>query len=395
MRGTAGKLLKQYEAWREQLLYARGELEALIDFQEDQHFDEPPAVLAASVAKQVGELLVQIEAHIENAMRGELLRNGIGIALLGAPNAGKSSLLNRVVGREAAIVSTEAGTTRDVVEVGLDIGGYFCRLGDMAGVRGSPAENNIGAIRTKPEPPGQVSRVEEEGIRRAKQRALESDVVIVVLSIEQDSNGQLSLLLPDNVIETANACDGKVVIVINKIDLIPSQERPTILEEWTANLLGIFDNLDQDRIFPISCKLASSITDSDPGNTQAFLQGLSSVFQSMTDPLSDVVEDPSLFQESLGASERHRLLLEECRHNLEAFLGQVHSPETIDSEIDIVIAAESLRAAADCLARITGRGEAGDVEEVLGVVFEKYVPQSKTNIAKEIADGIPRFCVGK
>jgi tRNA modification GTPase len=107
----------------------------LIDFSEDQHFDDSPALLCASVANQVRVLRVQMEAHVANAVRGELLRSGISIALLGAPNAGKSSLLNRIVGRDAAIVSQEAGTTRDVVEVGVDLGGWLVKIGDMAGLR--------------------------------------------------------------------------------------------------------------------------------------------------------------------------------------------------------------------------------------------------------------------
>jgi len=379
VRGSAGALARRYEVWRRRLLRARAELEALIDFQEDQHLDEAPAQLAASVARQVAELRALVEAHIANAMRGELLRNGIGIALLGEPNAGKSSLLNRIVGREAAIVSEEAGTTRDVVEVGLDIGGYFCRLGDMAGLRSGGA----GSDATKPSAQSlssdQIGKVEEEGIRRAKQRALESDVVIVVLNVELEDTGEPSLLLPPDVIDTANGCGGKVVIVINKIDLIESQARSNILQEWIATLLAIFENVTHNHIFPISCKLASEPlssepADSDPGKIQAFLCGLTSVFQAMTDPLTtNASEDASLFQESLGASERHRLLLEQCRDNLEAFLGQVQVPESISEDVDIVVAAESLREAADNLAQITGRGSAGDVEEVLGVVFEKYV----------------------
>ncbi len=91
-----------------------------------------------------------------------------------------------------------------------------------------------------------------------------------------------------------------------------------------------------------------------------------------------VPHDQSFLQEALGASERHRLLLEDCLRHLDAFVAQVntrgtvHDPDAICSvELDIVVAAESLRAAADCLARVTGRGEAGDIEEVLGVVFSK------------------------
>ena len=133
VRGTTSSLAVRYEQWRMLLLAARGELEALIDFSEDQHFDESPAQLCASVAAQVQALRGQMEAHVANAVRGELLRNGISMALLGAPNAGKSSLLNRIVGRDAAIVSQEAGTTRDIVEVNVDLGGWLVRIGDMAG----------------------------------------------------------------------------------------------------------------------------------------------------------------------------------------------------------------------------------------------------------------------
>jgi tRNA modification GTPase len=156
LRGAAGRLARQYEDWRALLLHARGELEALIDFSEDQHFDESPAMLAASVATQVQALRQRIRVYVENATRGELLRNGISVALLGRPNAGKSSLLNLIVGREAAIVSREAGTTRDVVEVSVDLGGYLCRFSDTAGLRSAAA--------TQPVP---IGFVEQEGIARA------------------------------------------------------------------------------------------------------------------------------------------------------------------------------------------------------------------------------------
>jgi tRNA modification GTPase len=89
--------------------------------------------------------------------------------------------------------------------------------------------------------------------------------------------------------------------------------------------------------------------------------------------------DPSIWQESLGATERHRLLLDECQFHLEQFIGHVEAGTQTtensgveDMDVDIVLAAESLRDAATCLAKITGKGEAGDVEEVLGVVFEKF-----------------------
>lgn len=353
VRGTSGALSRQYDKWRTQLLYARGELEALIDFSEDQHFDESTSELLTSVASQIRSLLILLRTHAHNAMRGELLRQGIGISLLGAPNTGKSSLLNRIVGREAAIVSHEAGTTRDIVEVGVDLGGYFCRFGDTAGLRDSEA-----------------GIVEKEGMRRAKARALNSDVVIIVLSFHDTRNG-VELQLDPEVIETANLVmqdEHKVVVALNKIDLLRD---PSMLTTAIHSVQRVIPGVDASRIFPISCMPAADSL--DPAVTiQQFLVGLSAHFHTLTSALmpDDDEGDPSIWEQSLGATERHRLLLEQCITSLEDFT--LTADTTDDDEADVVVAAEHLRSAAECLAKITGRGEAGDVDEVLGVVFEKF-----------------------
>lgn len=400
VRGTTSSLGKSYEKWRQQLLYARGELEALIDFSEDQHFDESPAELCASVAAQVGILRSMIQAHARNAMRGELLRSGISIALLGSPNAGKSSLLNCIVGREAAIVSHEAGTTRDVVEVGIDLGGYFCRLGDTAGLR----KAKDAAVRSL-QPEAIIGQIEEEGMRRAKARAAESDVVIAVLNFEPKADGSFHLNLdPEVVSSAASLAQGKnnVIIAINKCDILPSSSN--VHESSVQQVMAALPGIHESRIHLISCKDAAENARgqhspaADQGNIQSFLQGLIKHFESMTaaiipadfagadrDDRGVGVPDPSIWQDSLGASERHRVLLEQCLSSLENFLAEVtpdsasyhddldnHGARQNENEIDIVVAAEHLRAAADCLSKITGRGEAGDVEEVLGVVFEKF-----------------------
>lgn len=378
VRGTTSSLAARYEHWRMLLLHARGELEALIDFSEDQHFDESPAVLCASVAKQTRSLCVQIEAHVANAVRGELLRNGISVALLGAPNAGKSSLLNRIVGREAAIVSQEAGTTRDVVEVGLDLGGWLVKIGDMAGLRRAGL---VGA--------DVVGAVEQEGIKRAKQRALESDVLIVV----QDATSEMD----PEVIGTAKQCVDlgiNVLVAINKIDQLESGDSAQCA--WREKIKSVL-GLPLERVSFISCREATASTaglqTKDPGHIHSFLDTLLDTFRDMTAALvPDSEPDPSIWQESLGATERQRLLLSECLDHLDAFLTTVgshsydanldqsplsgalsgtHGNAGDAEEIDIVVAAESLRSAAEALARITGRGDSGDVEEVLGVVFEK------------------------
>lgn len=378
VRGTTSGLAKRYEDWRQQLLYARGELEALIDFSEDQHFDESSSELLTSVASQVQALRRTLASHAQNAMRGELLRNGISIALLGAPNAGKSSLLNRIIGREAAIVSHEAGTTRDVVEVGIDLGGYLCRLGDTAGLR-----NAIGAAQGSPQAHGTIGHTEQEGMRRAKARAAESDVVIAVLSFEASAGGA-KLQLDPEVVDTAASLireKDNVLVVINKADLAPKN---ALLEASMQFVLTTLPGLGKDRIHFVSCKDAGSQvtepTQSDPGQIQGFLQGMIRHFEYLTaatspDGVAGVAADPSVWQESLGATERHRILLDECTGHLGDFIGVASHHEAehgTEDEADIVLAAEHLRSAASCLAKITGKGDAGDVEEVLGVVFEKF-----------------------
>ena len=375
VRGTTNSLATRYESWRKLLLEARGELEALIDFSEDQHFDESINELLASVATQVVSLRTALLAHRENAVRGELLRSGISLALLGAPNAGKSSLLNAVVGREAAIVSREAGTTRDVVEVGIDLGGFLCRLGDTAGLR--KALEGMGAEA--------VGMVEQEGMKRAKARAEESDVVIVVLSLETGSSGTATVQLDAEVVETAARLTKErdnVLVVINKTDKAHDNDQ---LEAAIAATQKSIPGLKRERIHLISCASTEpKSTTSDPGNIQSFLRALVTHFATLTSATSpesagDAESDPSIWQESLGATERHRLLLEACIASLDDFTALVDAAAADDDEevggdgeADVVLAAEHLRGAADSLARITGRGEAGDVEEVLGVVFEKF-----------------------
>ena len=388
VRGSSDALLNRYERWRQGLLYARGELEALIDFSEDQHFDESTEELVSSVARQVRALTVQIGFHIANASRGELLRNGIRVALLGAPNAGKSSLLNRVVGKEAAIVSTEQGTTRDIVDVGVDLGGWYCKLGDMAGIRAESGSGDGERI--------VIGAVEKEGIRRARERALESDVVIVVVSLEDTATG-VRLFVEPEVLDAVNDCveAGKCLLVaINKCDKLHSALESGVPQSLSDTIHGIFPSVPIDRVFAISCEEAkrgaSSLhTTTDPGNLQVFLRGLITTFEQIASPLGvdgDREYDLSYWEDSLGVTHRQSSNLQRCLDHLDDFLSQASSAGCSDSshekelgsldshaesEVDIVTAAEHLRFAADMLAKITGKGESGDVEDVLGVVFEK------------------------
>src|ERR1700742_1160959 len=151
MRQVQGHLGKQAEAWRQTLIGAVALVEARIDFSDEA---DVPEDLISPALHAARELVEGIEKTLSDAHRGERLRDGLVVAIAGPPNAGKSSLLNRLARREAAIVSPYAGTTRDVIEVHLDLGGYPVTLLDTAGVRES------------------ADPVEQEGVRRAQGRWL-------------------------------------------------------------------------------------------------------------------------------------------------------------------------------------------------------------------------------
>jgi len=347
-------LAERYEAWRRLLVLARGELEALIDFAEDQHFEESNRELVAGVELKVRRLRDRLRVHASNAVRGELLKDGISLSLVGAPNVGKSSLLNTIVGREAAIVSAEAGTTRDVVDLAVDVGGFMVVLGDTAGLR----VDDVG-----------VGMVEEEGIRRAKARALSADVVVAVVDADGSVGLRISCELEKLVNEVEEA--GKVVVaVVNKTDLLPHHHYPhhhsdSLPMDIVRQVNDAFPNIRDERVFGVSCRKGAE------RGIQRLLDGLTKIFRQMTSPLGPADSGASAAEmcESIGATERQRVLVEACISFLDDFLGMVEGGE----DVDVVVAAEELRGAAECLGRITGRGEmAGDVEEVLGVVFEKF-----------------------
>ncbi|KAH8652529.1 tRNA modification GTPase-like protein mss1 [Xylariales sp. PMI_506] len=350
VRGSSGSLGKTYEDWRQSLLQARAEVEAIIDFSEDQHFDESPKDLLQNVSRLVEEILESIATHEVASQRSELLRNGICIALLGPPNVGKSSLMNQIIGREASIVSGEAGTTRDIVEAHLDIRGYLSTFADTAGFRSAGDRgSDIGAV-------------ELEGIKRARAKALESDVVMVLVSIETDTLGEYYIHYDTETLELLRTV-GHGFIVLNKRDALPKPELDDLLEEFQVHIKNKYPEISQD-VLLVSCKEAQNKTSKgrDLGGVHGVANRLVSLFEDMTSL-------PSSQQDLHGVTQRQMQLLDQCRKHLEDYVGNT-SDEFMD-DLNLVIAAEDLRYAANCLARITGRGETSNIEEVLGVIFEK------------------------
>jgi tRNA modification GTPase len=131
LRQYDGALAALYEDWRAALIRALGRAEAAIDFSDDG-VGESEFVAAKNAAQHIAQ---QILEHLDDSRRGEVLREGLKLTILGPPNAGKSSLLNHLARRDVAIVSDIPGTTRDVLELRLNLGGYLVQVADTAGMR--------------------------------------------------------------------------------------------------------------------------------------------------------------------------------------------------------------------------------------------------------------------
>lgn len=294
-RQMSGELGRVYEAWRSGLLRILAHAEAAIEFPDEaaeQGFGQ-------KIAAEVARLSDEIVRHLDDGAHGETLRAGLSVAILGAPNVGKSSILNRLSKREAAIVAARAGTTRDVIEVHLDLAGYPVLLADTAGLRESSDE------------------IEREGVRRARQRAGESDLRIVVLDAET---------WPDVPHEVRAMIDRDTVLVLNKID---RNDPPGDLDLAGAPVVKL-----------------SALTGRGLGDLVRVLE------RAAIDRMG-VAELPALTRL------RHRAALEICQAAL-ARSTEATLPELV---------AEDLRLAARELGRITGRV---GVEDLLDVIFRDF-----------------------
>lgn len=191
LRQMSGALGAIYDDWRSRLVREAAYFEAQIDFPDEA--DIPEDVISGALERLQG-LAGEIAGHLADGRRGERLRDGVHVAIAGPPNVGKSSLLNALARREVAIVSDRPGTTRDVVEVHLDLGGVPVVLADTAGLREAGDE------------------IEEEGIRRAERRIGEADLVLWVV----DPAGVGSPRLP--------GVDSEALLVLNKADLLSEDD---------------------------------------------------------------------------------------------------------------------------------------------------------------------------
>jgi tRNA modification GTPase len=187
LRQHDGALADLYEGWRARLIAALGRAEAAIDFSDDG-VGEAEFAAAKAAAKTISG---EIQSHMDDAGRGESLREGLRLTILGPPNAGKSSLINVLARRDVAIVSDIAGTTRDVVEARLDLGGYLLMVADTAGMRDTS------------------DAIEAEGVRRALSHAAGGMTLLLLDGSLADPRAGLPANLPEPDLTVWNKSDLK------------------------------------------------------------------------------------------------------------------------------------------------------------------------------------------
>lgn len=303
-----GELEELYNSWKKSLLTIISLLEAYIDF--------PDEDIPQDTFKEVVDLTTQlkntINKHLNDNRRGELLRSGIKLTILGAPNVGKSSLLNFLMQRDVAIVSEIAGTTRDVIEGHLDIGGYPIILQDTAGIR---ASQNI---------------IELEGIKRAINTAKIADIKIIMLDAIKLSQSSSYIEELHNIIALI---DNNTIILVNKIDLLPNKIEQDLL-------LPLLISLNQDYL-QISIKEHIGLSE------------LLKKIEHIAHNIAGLTELPHITRQ------RHRRQVEQALEYLEIF----------NMNNDLVLATEDIRMAIRSLSNITGKIT---VEEILGEIFSNF-----------------------
>jgi tRNA modification GTPase len=224
---SSGGLSLMYGAWANRITRARALIEAELDFADE---DDVPGSVSASVWIDMAEVLKELKSHLAGAAYGEIVRDGLKIVIAGPPNSGKSSLLNALASRDVAIVTDVPGTTRDVLEVDLNIDGFAVRLFDTAGIRDTDEV------------------VEKEGIRRALRAIGDADIV---LSLAE--NGQQAE-------QDYPGFSGTVIRVGTKFDLPPS--KPCDYDLRLSSKTGFGFSELRDRI-------ASELSSLNPGESLA------------------------------------------------------------------------------------------------------------------------------
>ena len=308
LRQLRGSIAEQAEAWRLRLIEARALLEAGIDFSDEGDVPKNLAREALAIIQRVADEIARADRG-----HGERIRDGLQVAIAGAPNVGKSTLLNRFARRDAAIVSPYAGTTRDVIEVHLDLASYPVTLRDTAGIR--PTDDPV----------------EQEGVRRAWQSVTMANLVLWVLDAREAPAGVIAAIAED-----ARLARSEVWLLANRIDLVETGVRDAV------------DALFQGRQhFAISAATGEGM-------------------DALVEAIGAFAGRFFAVETVLVTRERHRQMLAAAAAALAGALAlnQAHGSEGREELI-----AEQVRMATRALERLIGRV---DVEDVLDVIFREF-----------------------
>ncbi|XP_063084146.1 tRNA modification GTPase GTPBP3, mitochondrial isoform X1 [Cavia porcellus] len=312
LRQLDGELGQLSRGWAETLTKALAHVEAYIDFAEDDNLEEG---VLEQADREVQALELALGMHLQDARRGQRLRSGAHVVVAGPPNAGKSSLVNLLSQKPVSIVSSEPGTTRDVLETPVDLAGFPALLSDTAGLREG------------------VGPVEQEGVRRAWERLEQADLVLAVLDVTDlaapTSRDFLDAVVAPLACREPKGSSPHLLLVLNKCDLLPS-EGPC------------------PRPGPYPYLLLSCLTGA----------GLDGLLEALKKDLAVLCGNPSTGPPLLTRA-RHRHHLQHC---LDA-LGHYRQAG------DLALAAEALRIARRHLTQLTGGGGS---EEILDVIFRDF-----------------------
>lgn len=340
LQGARGLQTQRYEAIREVLLKSMAMVEALIDFSDEEGVEEGTWMVARQAVDELALMLRselglsstttsdgnEVEAKGTQVRHvGEILTTGIRLAIYGPPNAGKSSLLNRLADRNAAIVSNIPGTTRDVLQVHLDLAGYKVVVYDTAGIRDDPAPPLVDHR--------SLDEIERIGIQRARHVVSTADLALLVLPAT-DAHSYTQVLRPDRYTRT-----DPDLVFYNKSDLLST---PLSIPPDPSRLAWQGSVHTNDNIPTLISDLAQLVA------TKFSLAP---------------TETPLITQS------RHRTLLRECLEHIEVF-QRLSEQEQQEEAVDLVLAAEALRYAAKAVGRITGRDVKPD--EILGSIFATF-----------------------
>ena len=338
-----GALTKVYEDWRSQLIAGWAHAEAVIDFGDDEQLleddldtlDDAEKQRAqqsvwGNVQGQIRSLREAMQRELRDSRRGEMVREGLRIAIVGAPNAGKSSLFNILANQEAAIVSPTAGTTRDVLQVSLNLGGVKCILQDTAGMRTETDDV-----------------IEQEGMKRALRAASSADLLLAMVDSSDDQGSAVIRGVLEE-LKQEEMESRQFLLVLNKSDL---ETHPTWQDHTSSDIF-------QGGVFRISCESNEGI--------DAFLESLTgTVTQIIAKGVGSDGTDTNCYAEGAMITRvRHRQHVQAAVEALERF-------ESLSTQgmMTVDLAAEELRLAASELGRITG---AVDVEDVLDKLFADF-----------------------